>query len=723
MKLQKNINLLRSGRMKRYAVIVLTLLMASQSCFALGALYARRAGSNSTGTPLWLKSYDATVTITDQMAVTHVDHVFKNESSSRMEGVFVFPLPENAIVTELALWINGKRVVGDVMEKDTARAVYNSIVRRQIDPALLEYMGENVFKLSVFPIERNGRAMSERRIEITYAELLPYEEGRSRYTFFMKTTSLSSNPPERSSLSGTLKTQQPLIAVNSSTHATGSELSIKRISDTEYRFTFGTENEHSGKDFVLYYEVEQKNFGLNHLTYVPPEKGGMFFDEAGDDPYFVLWITPPDRLTKKKILNKNMVMVADISASMAGTRMEQLRMALTTMVDLLNPGDAFNIVSFSTDIVSFKEDLVSADNDTKAQAYTFINTLAESGLTNIEGALKRALAHAWVDTCVKSIVFLTDGKPTWPVESNASRIIDTVKHHSEGTDIALHTFGIGEGIEKSFLMQCAKENSGFFYHITEDDSISLVLSSFFKKISYPLIRDVSVSFGGLVTYDTYPKTLPNLYAGTQLAVLGRYKKGGEYTVECDGVQHSTPLSISAHLGFPAQSANQPFVPRMWASAKIDYLLYEIAVKGEIGELVDNVKNLGKKYNIITPYTSMLVVEPEWRNTGVSQLVEDKRGRKPATFMLKQNVPNPFRTTTTITFSVPPLSAAQRMALRVYDAQGKLVRTLVDDYSAGGKYRISWDGCNGQGMLVTPGVYIAVLEVGAMRQMISMRMVE
>jgi hypothetical protein len=132
--------------MKKYVELVIsgffiTLFLASYS-FGVGALYARRAGTTDSSSVLWLKSYDATVTVVDQMAITHVDQVFKNEDYSRKEGILVFPLPEDAIVTELALWINGVRVLGQVMESDTARAKYDSIVRRSIDPALLEYMGD-----------------------------------------------------------------------------------------------------------------------------------------------------------------------------------------------------------------------------------------------------------------------------------------------------------------------------------------------------------------------------------------------------------------------------------------------------------------------------------------------------------------------------------------------------------------------------------------------------
>jgi hypothetical protein len=286
--------------MKRLCFFLLFVVASFQSSMALGVLYAHPARSTNDYQPLWLKSYDATVTITDQMAVTHVDHVFKNETSAQLEGIFVFPLPPNAIVTELALWINGELVVGELMEKDTARAV-------------------NLFKLSVFPIDPDGAPMSERRIEITYAEILPYADATVSYSFLMNTTQLSPKPVGRASL--TLTSQRNILSFVSSTHAGDASCSLQRVSSTECRAVYGNENTHSEKDFRIEYQLQNDDFALSHLTYAPPSSGGMFFDETGDLSYFLLWITPPDNITMTQVLDKNIVFVADISSSMAGERM------------------------------------------------------------------------------------------------------------------------------------------------------------------------------------------------------------------------------------------------------------------------------------------------------------------------------------------------------------------------------------------------------------------
>ena len=234
---------------------------------------------------LWLEKYDASVTITDQMAVTHVDQTFKNETSNRLEGIFIFPLPDNAIVTELALWINGVRVVGSVMANDTAQSTYQAIVRKQMDPALLQYLGNNIFKLSVFPIEAVGNAMCERRIEITYAELLPYNLGVVDYTFFMKTVNLTPKPVQRASCVFDWTSQKKILSLSSPTHDNTAGYSMVKTSDTHYSGVLGNENTMSETDFKLDCVFQNDSFALNNLTYTPrTDSLKMFFDSTGDNP-------------------------------------------------------------------------------------------------------------------------------------------------------------------------------------------------------------------------------------------------------------------------------------------------------------------------------------------------------------------------------------------------------------------------------------------------------
>jgi Ca-activated chloride channel family protein len=697
--------------MKRFACIALLVGLLFNSTFAIGALYARRALSSDAPKPLWLEKYDASVTITDQMAVTHVDQTFKNETANRLEGIFIFPLPDNAIVTELALWINGKRVVGNVMESDTARAKYQSVVQQSIDPALLEYLGNNLFKLSIFPIEALGNAMCERRIEITYAELLPYNSGNVEYCFLMKTINLTPKPVQRASCAFEWTSQKKTTSFTSPTHDNSSGLSIVKLSDYHYTGIVGNENTDSEKDFKLDCIFQNDAYALNNLTYTPrTDSLKMFFDSTGDNPYYVLWITPPD---SAKPIKKNVVFVADISSSMGGTRIDQLKKSLTAMVNMLSPGDMFNIVAFSTTIQTFNATMVQAAMANKTAAIAFINQLTDMGLTDMEDALKTALKAEWDDTSANAIVFLTDGNPTWPLQTSVSRVIDTVKANN-GKQISIFTFGIGSEPDSGFLKRLSIENNGFPTLIAADDSISAIMNSFMHKISYPLIKNSSLDYGSLTTSEVLPNPIPNLYAGTQLTVLGRYKNAGEPVITFKGVRGKDSLTLQQTLAFPAGTASHPFVPRMWASAKIDWILNQISMYGELKELVDQVKRLGKKYSIITPYTSMLVLEPT-----ATMPIEDK------TISLKLpqllNSPNPISSFTTIRYCVPHMNAPQKVTLRIFNTRGCLVRTLVNDITLGGNFMVRWDVKNNFGTLVPAGMYFAILETsGGTRLMLSMK---
>ncbi len=684
---------------------LLVLLFIQTSSYGIGALYARRALSEENATPLWLKTYDAEVTITDQMAVTHITHVFPNETNMQLEGLFIFPLPENAVITELALWENGVRKLGVAMESKTARQQYESVVRRSIDPALLEYLGKNVFKLSVFPINPAGQTDSERKIEITYTELLPYDNGTIKYNFLMKTVNLSSKAIQRASIAMHLTAQNKFLSLSSPTHSNG--LIIEKITDKEYKATYGQENATSEKDLTINYQLTNADYALKNATYTPDISKPMFFDSDGDDSYYLLWITPPDSVSKTQIIPKNVTFVADISSSMAGTRIEQLRIALSKMVGMLNNGDNFNIIPFSTGNYPFKNNLVPATDSNLRDAQSFIEQLGESGLTNIEGAFKQALKGTFQDTSVNVIVFLTDGKPTWPIGSTSANIIDSVDRFNKDS-VSIFTFGIGDSVDAGFLRLLARNNSAFFTQITADDSIGQIMKNFMEKISYPLMSDIKIDCDGLNRYDIFPRNIPNIYSGNQLVQLGRFRNTGNFTIKCSGNIGAAPVTFSKDLSFP-ETDNNPFVARMWASEKIDYLLEEISIYGESAELKQAVIDLSTKYNFVTPYTSMVT-------TGV---IQDKTVRHANKIKLFCNSQNFLREGTTIKFSIPKLGFPQMMTLKIFDAKGRVIATLVNEMTLGGSYAVQWNGKSGSGKKAAPGFYLAVLRVGNEQQMITM----
>ncbi len=234
-----------------------------------------------------------------------------------------------------------------------------------------------------------------------------------------------------------------------------------------------------------------------------------------------------------------------------------------------------------------------------------------------------------------------------------------------------------------------------------------------------MVKDVSISYGNIGEYDVFPRTLPNLFAGEQLSTLGRFRPKGNSIITFTGKQETDTIRLEEKLRFDETLPDHPSVPRMWASMKIDYLLGEIATMGERKELVDNVKSLGKKYCIITPYTSMLVLEPdEGRRTSI---MEDKTAPTPAEFTF--TAATEAKTGLVVFhFSLPKVNTPRRLVLRIFDARGRLVRTLADEIAFGGNYIVRWDCKSDGGTLLPSGSYIAVLEIGNRRMMAGMRVV-
>jgi Ca-activated chloride channel family protein len=675
------------------ARLALLLALSTTTCLATGALFVRPLNSTQTYTLMSIKNYDATVSIQDQIAVTHVDQTFTNNTSSRVESTFIFPLPEGAVITELIYWFNGQQYMASLREKKEAQQAYDNQVRKYVDPALLQDLGGNLFKLNIAPIN----AMSDVRFEITYAEILPYEFGAVTYRFPLKTTGLSPSPLDRVSVSVDATTARSFKSFTSPSHGNTAANAITQISPSEYRVSFGDEHFTPDRDLVLKFETRREGIDLNIVTYSPSPA-----DSFGVDSFYALWATPPDSI-REPSTPRDIVFTADISSSMEGKRIEQLKEALTAFLEALTPNDRFNIVIFSTNAVAYRADLVGASAEEIASARKFVEGLGAVGLTNIDEALARSLAMSYGDTTANILVFMTDGLPTWG-ELDLKRIADSAGARNR-SHVRLFPFGIGDDISKPLLAELAARNGGYPTYITSDDSIAATVQNYFRRVSQPVLAGLALDYGGLATYDRYPDTLGNLFWGSQVLQFGRYKNSGEYTIALRGAQGNNPVVVTRTADFSTLPGGNRAVARLWAKYKIDYLLNEIHLYGEKKELVDAVIDLSIRYGILSPYTA-LYSDPTngGHTTGVEDALIPDRASMPACS------PNPFTDATRIRFYLPAGSAA-RTVVAIYDLAGNLLRTLVDASLAPGAHEVMWDGRDEAGTRLPSGEYICRVSVG------------
>ena len=670
------------------------LLMLPQLCTATGALFVRPLNSQQTFTTMSIRTYDADVEIQDQIAVTHVDQTFFNASNARVEATYIFPLPDGAVITELIYWFNGLRYVANLRERKEAQKQYDDKVRRLIDPALLQELGDNIFKLNIAPINAN----SEVRFEITYAELLPYDFGLVDYRFLLNTTGLSPEPVQRVTLTINARTSTSFKSFTTSMPASTANR-VDQVAPDHYTVHFGDENFTPSADYSVRFETRRDSVGMNVLTYSP-----TIADSFGLDHFYALWITPPDSVTPDRIQPRDIVVTADVSSSMEGERIEQLREALHAFLDALEPNDRFNVITFGTSVVTYRPDLVQATAENIQGARAFVSRISAVGLTNIDEALRQSLAMSFGTTSTNLLVFLTDGYPTWG-EIGITAIADSATARNGGR-ARIFPFGIGDELSRPLLEALASGNGGYPTYIGSDDSIAIVVRNYFRRVTQPVLSQLSIDPGTLDVYDRYPTTLPDLFWGTQVLQFGRYRNPGEHLTTLSGMYLREPVTLARMVTFGGEGGNRA-VARLWAKHKIDHLLQEIARAGERKELVDAIIDLSIRFGILSPYTA-LYSDPD---DDPPSVVEDNELIVPVDLTILASYPNPFSDRVHIVLALPPTASTAETSVSIHDASGRLVRSLASLAMSPGRNTIVWDGLDDSGALVAAGTYYCRVQCG------------
>ncbi|MCK4236898.1 MAG: VWA domain-containing protein, partial [Candidatus Krumholzibacteria bacterium] len=348
------------------------------------------------------------------------------------------------------------------------------------------------------------------------------------------------------------------------------------------------------RDFLLYYTLSEKDMGLNLLTHKPYGKNG----------YFMLLLSPGRLERTGAVISKEIVFVIDVSGSMAGEKIEQAKEALKYCLRKLNRGDRFNIITFATGIEYFQEGPVPAAMKMIDLALDFVDTIDARGGTNIDEALRKALSAAESPGAPRMIIFLTDGAPTVG-ETDDDDILKNVKKRNS-KDARIFSFGVGYDVNTYLLDNLSLGNGGMAEYIKPEESIELKVTSFFSKVSDPIMTDISLEFDRVRIRDLYPTELPDIFNGMQLVLFGRYRDSGPTAIHLRGRVGENDKTMMFESSFDETNRGNDFIPRLWATRKIAYLLTEVRLHGESNELVGEIINLAKEHGIITPYTSYLI---------------------------------------------------------------------------------------------------------------------
>jgi Ca-activated chloride channel homolog len=554
-----------------------------------------------------IKSVKITVKIDSQVATTRVEQVFENDTPYRLEGSYFFPIPESASISDFAIYDGDKRMAGEIVEKAKARQIYNEIVRRQIDPGLLEYAGKDLFQASVFPIEPR----SLKKIDLTYSQVIKSEGGTVSYRYELGSGRRIQPQPIRE-ISASVQINSPIDLKN--IYSPSHKISVSKDGERQARLSFEGKGEEAQKDFLLYYSLSEKDFGLSLLTHREP----------GKDGYFLMLLSPKSDISESERVAKDIVFVLDTSGSMSGEKIDKARAALKFGVESLSARDRFNIISFSGEDHLMKASLIEADKDGKQAGLKFIENLRAEGGTNINDALVSAFKQFQSNERPAMVVFLTDGLPTVG-PTDAKQIIRNAADANRAS-VRLFSFGVGYDVNTNLLDKLSADNRGASDYVEPQEDLEVKVSNFFARVNYPVLSDLKLDFGGVETDLLYPRTMTDLFKNSQLIIVGRYKDSAKAaTVRLTGKMGAREQSFAfANQSFPGERSDNQFLPRLWATRRVGYLLEQVRLNGENMELKDEIVQLGTRYGIVTPYTSFLVTEDTERAARREMPAEQRR---------------------------------------------------------------------------------------------------
>ncbi len=541
--------------------------------------------------PAELRNLKIDIEIDDQVARTHIDQTFRNNNSRRVEGTYLFPLPANAAVKDLSLHIDGKPMKAEVLKADKAREIYEGIVRRQRDPALLEYVGRDLVKLRIFPIEPG----QTRRVEFAYSQVLKRDFGLTEYTYPLASRHMADHPVGQLTITGEIQSKLPVTTTYSPTH----NIDFAKRDEDFVRFSYEAENYKPERDVRLYFASGKDDVQATLLTHRPDA------DEVG---FFMLMIAPRREAANENRIPKDVTFVFDTSGSMMGDKIRQAREALQFCLKALRPEDRFRVIRFSTATEAFEDEFLEADDKNLKKALDFVAGFEAAGGTAIDEALQTALKIEPTEGRPHLVVFLTDGKPTIG-EVDKDKIIENA-HAARPDNVRLFSFGVGYNLNTHLLDRLADENGGASQYVDPEEDLEVKVSSFFRKVSDPVLTDLDIDFGDIRAVDIYPRKPADLFAGSELMMIGRYKTSGDTTLLLKGREGKKDKAYEYELEFPKTSDSADFLPRLWAIRRVGHLMDEIRKHGESDELREEVERLGKEYAIATPYTSLLVVEDD-----------------------------------------------------------------------------------------------------------------
>lgn len=571
-------------------IALIALLGLAGRASAAGLLLA----DGGFGGALEVKEHAAKVTINNGIAVTEVTQVFLNMEDRQVEALYTFPVPRGASVANFSMWINGKEMTGEVLEKKRAREIYQSYKQTRRDPGLLEQMDYRTFEMRVFPI--GPRA--EQRVQVTYYQELDFDHDWATYVYPLSTKTrqnLQDGSAGQFSLAVDVKSEIPIVQMNSPSH--DKDVAVAKHSDGYYQASLEAKDGDLTRDVVLSFHCSRPRTGVDVIT----------SKQGDEDGYFALTLTAGEELAAASAA-MDYVFVLDISGSMNEDRkLEISRRSLAAFIEQLGEEDRFEVLTFNLQPTPLFKNLRNANTEAKTEATNFLNGQQGRGGTVLNPALTTAYKYASNDGRPLNVIVLSDGMTE---QNERAALAGLIKQRPAGSRV--FAIGVGNDVNRSLLEQIANDSGGLAAFVSRDDDFERQAQAFRRKLLRPVASDLAIAFSGAEVYDVEPKQLPSLYHGMPVRVYGRYEHDGksdrDVTLTLTGKIAGQELKRSNTIKFPAQDDGNPEIERMWATRRVDRLLKQADANGTRTPVIDEIVRLGEGYSIVTEYTSFIVLE-------------------------------------------------------------------------------------------------------------------
>jgi len=561
-------------------VLLVGLCIPLHPTFAQGWMEIEGRRPGAPAGPVSRVGSRVTIAVDDRVARVQVEERFRNGGPVLAEGSYFYPLAGEASFTDFSLWLNDEELRGETMDADKAREIYESIVRRQKDPALLTLAGHGLVRAQVFPIQPG----ETRRVALRYTQLLIRQGDalRLRYALGLRGSDSATElhiEIARGDLYGT--PYSPTHTIDSRTNGGRLEIAV---------------SPGNAGDVELFLPLRRPVAGATLLTHA----------SGGEDGYFMLLLAPGPA-GRAQAVPRDLTLVVDVSGSMSGTKLEQAKAALQQALGTLGPNDRFRVIAFSSAVRAFRDEPVAATRANLTDAREFVDGLAAEGGTNLAGALEAALDVPGDAERLAQVILVSDGIPSVGeqaperIAGNAAARIGRAR---------IFPVGVGHDVNTYLLDRLAAEGRGAVEYVPPGTSVESAVGVILTKLRHPALVDLRIVESPVELAGQQPARLPDLFYGEELVVFGRYREGGSGRVVVTGTRNGARERVETRATFASSEPGNAFIPRLWAARRIGELTRLIRVEGPSPVLIEEMRDLGLRFGILTEYTSYLVQEPQ-----------------------------------------------------------------------------------------------------------------